>query len=325
MKPLTIQPLCPRHLADAAALAAARYAALRRVVGPLPDCYEDPAELLPRLRDLARRAPGAVAVRGERLVGFLSGYLLEQFRGRPGVFSPEWANAADPAESRTIYAALYAYMCRVWVADGRTAHGVCLFADDAAASEAWHWLGFGLAAADATRTLAPLAAPDPGLYVRRAGPADLAQIIALDQGLIRHLMAAPVCLPLDAHAAHDELVAELADPAYAFWSAWDGDEAVGYMRFGPASLNACAVIVDRGTASITAAYIRPELRGCGVGAALLAAGLAWAQEAGYARCCVDFEPMNTPAARFWLAHFRLVCLSHLRLLDDRVTAKISER
>jgi GNAT superfamily N-acetyltransferase len=94
------------------------------------------------------------------------------------------------------------------------------------------------------------------------------------------------------------------------------------MRFGPASMNACAVIVDQGTTSITAAYTHPALRGRGVGAALLARGLAWARESGYTRCCVDFEPMNTPAARFWLAHFRLICLSHLRLIDARAAPNI---
>ncbi|HMQ32889.1 MAG TPA: GNAT family N-acetyltransferase, partial [Chloroflexaceae bacterium] len=288
----------------------------RRAAPQLPPRYEDPAELLPRLRDLAGRAPGAVALAGGRVAGFLTAYLLDRFRGRPGVFSPEWANAAAEGGSREIYEALYAELCRLWVADGRAAHGVALFADDGAASEAWRWLGFGLAAADGVRDLGPLAAPDPGLAIRRAGPADLAGLAALDAALHRHLMAAPVCLPLEPLRGHDELAAELADPAYAFWSAWDGDEAVGFMKFGPASLNACAVIVDPGTASITGAYTLPALRGRGVGAALLDRGLAWARAAGYTRCSVDFEPMNTPATRFWLAHFRLVCLAHVRLIDQ---------
>lgn len=317
MPALEIVPLGRRHLPAAAALVARRYAALRRTAPQLPPRYEDPAELLPRLRDLARRAPGAAALRGGRLVGFLGGYLLDSFRGRPGAFSPEWANAAEPGESREVYEALYAHMCRLWVAGGRPAHALSLFADDAAAGEGWRWLGFGLAAADAVRDLSPIAAPDPGLAIARAGPADLGQLAALDDALHRHLMAAPVCLPLAEPEGHDELAADLADPAHAFWVARDGDEAVAFLKIGPATLNACAVIVDPGTASITGAYTRPDLRGRGVAAALLARGLAWAAEAGYARCSVDFEPMNTPAARFWLAHFQLVCLSHLRSLDLR--------
>ncbi len=312
MAPVEITPLREAHLPEAAALVARRYVALRRLRPQLPPRYADPAELLPRLRDLLRRAPGAAALRQGRLVGFLSGYLLDHLRGRPGVFSPEWANAADPDASRPIYEALYDTMARQWFADGRTAHGVSLFADDAAASEAWHWLGFGLGAADALRDLSPLNAPELTMPITRAGPADIAQLAALDDGLHRHLMDAPVCLPLAPPGDYAELVADLADPAYAFWVAWDGDEAAAFMKFGPATDTACTIIVDPGTSSITGAFTRPGLRGRGVAAALLERGLSWARESGYQRCSVDFEPMNTPAARFWLAHFELVCLAHLR-------------
>lgn len=314
---LEIQPLHERHLPAAAALVAARYASLRQARPNLPARYEAAEDHLSRLRDLARRAPGAVALRGGQLVGFLGGYLLERFRGRPGVFCPEWAHAAAQGESRAVYEALYATLCRVWVADGRVLHGLSLFVDDVAAAEGLRWLGFGLAAADAVRDLTPLAVPATGLTIARAGPADLAQLAALDGELHRHLQAAPVCLPLDDQVGHDELAAELADPAFAFWVAWDGDEAVGFIKFGPATDSACTVIIDPGTSSITGAFTRPELRGRGVGGALLARGLAWARAAGYVRCSVDFEPMNTPAVRFWLKHFQLVCLSHLRTIHER--------
>ncbi|NTU82747.1 MAG: GNAT family N-acetyltransferase [Chloroflexales bacterium] len=315
MPPLEILPLNGGFLSDAAALVCGRYAALRRATPQLPPRYERPAELLPRLRDMARRAPGAVAMRDGRLVGFLAAYLLDSFRGHPGVFSPEWANGAEPSLSRPVYEALYAHMARQWAAAGYSLHGLSLFTDDMAASEAWRWLGFGLGAADGVRDLRPIGASTLGLAIRRAGPADLDQLDQLDEGLHRHLVAAPVFLPLGQPAGHDELAADLADPAYAFWTAWDGDRAVAFIKFGPASENACAVIHDSGTTSITGAFTRPEARGQGVAAALLDRGLAWAREAGYARCAVDFEPMNTPAARFWTAHFRLVCLSHLRYID----------
>lgn len=317
MARLTIEPLRTDHLPDAAQLVAARYAAMRRAAPALPPRYADPAEWLPRLQRLAGRAPGAAALAGGRLVGFLVAFLLDRFRGRRGVYSPEWANAAAPGLAGEVYPALYAELCAAWLAAGHTAHGVGLFADEAEASEALRWLGFGLAAADAVRYLEPAPPPVslPGLAIRRAGPDDLAQLAELDAALHQHLMDPPVCLPLAPLVGHDDLAAELADPAFAFWSAWAGDEAVAFMKFGPASQNASAVIFDPGTTSITGAFTRPALRGRGVGAALLARGLDWAREAGYTRCSVDFEPMNTPAARFWLDHFRLVCLGHLRLID----------
>lgn len=283
----------------------------------LPSRYEEPAEILPRLRDLARRAPGAVALRDGRLVGFLMAYLLDSFRGHRGVFSPEWAHAEDPAASGQIYEALYASLSQRWVARGYTLHGLSLLAADVSGRERWHWLGFGLAAADAVRDLKPIGAAAAGLTVRRAGPADLPELARLDDGLHRHLVAAPIFLPLGDHAGYDELATELPDPAYAFWTAWDGEQAVAFIKFGPASDNACTIIRDPGTASITGAFTRPDVRGRGVAAALLERGLAWARAEGYTRCAVDFEPMNTPAARFWRTHFQIVCLSQLRYIDVR--------
>lgn len=315
MAPLQIAPLRMAHLHAAAALVRERYLRQRRAVPSLPPCYEDVDELMPRLRDLARRAPGAVALRDGRLVGFLMAYLLDSFRGRRGVFSPEWANATDPSDGGRVAEALYASLAQGWVAAGYTLHGLSLFADDVAGRERWHWLGFGLAAADAVRDLRPLDAPASGLTLRRARRADLPELAGLDEGLHQHLVSAPIFLPLGAPPGHAELATELSDPAYAFWTAWDGDRAVAFIKFGPASDNACAIIRDPGTASITGAFTLPEARGRGVAAALLDRGLAWARERGYTRCAVDFEPMNPPAVSFWTAHFQLVCLSQLRSID----------
>ena len=315
MRSLTIQPLTEAHLPAAADLVCTRYTALRRAVPPLPAYSAEPRTLLPRLHDMAQRATGAVALHNGRLVGFLMAYHLERLRGRRGVFSPEWANGVDPAVAASVYAALYAHMAHQWVTAGYDLHGLSLFANDAAANEAWHWLGFGLAVADGVRDLTPLVTPPSPLTIRRATLADLSQLVELDVALHHHLVAAPIFLPLGPSGDHTALADELADPSYAFWTAWAGDEAVAFMKFGPASINTCAVVYDPGTTSITGAFTKVAWRGQGVAVTLLARGLAWADAAGYTRCAVDFEPMNTPAARFWQAHFQLVCLSQLRWID----------
>ncbi|MEI8165369.1 MAG: hypothetical protein WCG26_03285, partial [Chloroflexales bacterium] len=132
-----ILPLSEQHLPAAAALVCAHYAALRRAIPQLPPRYEEPAALLPRLRDMARRAPGAVAIHHGRLVGFLVAYLLDNFRGHRGVFSPEWANGIDPSAGGSIYERLYAHMAHQWAESSYTLHGLSLFANAAAACETW--------------------------------------------------------------------------------------------------------------------------------------------------------------------------------------------
>jgi GNAT superfamily N-acetyltransferase len=316
---LRIVALEARHLEDAADLVGARYRVLQAQVPALPDRYADRQAFLPLLRDLAGRSPGVAALQRGRLVGFLLGAKVADLWGRRAAFSPEWANASAPAPGRRVYEELYAALAPRWTANGCFVHAVGLFADDGPARDAWHWLGFGLAAVDAVRALSPVVGPAPAdLAIRRAGPADLERAVALSDALRRHLAAAPTFLARVERrdrAAHERW---LADRANALWLADAGDEAVAGLEIGPASDNACTIIRDAGTASITGAFTRADARGRGVATALLERALAWAREHGYARCAVDFEPMNVLAARFWLRHFRPVCYSVARHVDERV-------
>lgn len=323
---LEIVPLQEKHLEDAAALACARQRALRELVSPiLPTRYEDVGVILPMLRDIAGQSPGVAAIRGGRLAGFLVGWMLPQFRGKRAVFSPEWANGADLEDSRRIYEKMYACLSARWVADGCLVHLVGMLAHDRDGVECWHWLGFGLCAADAVRDLSPAHGPisGAGVSVRRAWPidADIEQAVVLGEALQRHLVAAPTFLH-DERESRDGWEEWLKDPVNALWLAYDADcgsEAVAFLRMGPANPDACTIIRDEGTASIVGAFTREGVRGRGIATVLLNQSLAWARAEGYERCAVDFEPMNVLAARFWTRHFRPVCYSLIRHVDERVT------
>jgi GNAT superfamily N-acetyltransferase len=176
-----------------------------------------------------------------------------------------------------------------------------------------------LTAVDAIRDLGPLAGSAAGNFtIRRALPEDVDHAVALDDALRRHLAASPTFLARVEPRGLDDQQRWLADPANALWLAEVGDGVVAGLKIGPASEDACTVIRDAGTASITGAFTREGTRGHGVATALLGHALAWAREGGYARCAVDFEPMNVLATRFWLRHFRPVCYALARQVDERV-------
>lgn len=312
-----IVPLQADHLPDAAALACWRYAALREAVPIVPPRYKDPQTLLPMLRDLSAGAPGVAAVHKGQLVGFLTGCLLPAFRGRQAAYSPEWASGAQEANPRCIYEAMYTVLATRWVAQGYRTHLVGMMAHERQLLEAWNWLGFGMLAADGIRDLSPLPRTEVAVEVRRAGPQDAAVCEMLEAALRRHLSSSPTYLPTEEDGA--SCTTWLADPDHALWLAYQGSKAVAYLRIEQANEDACTLIQDPGTASITGAYTVPRARGLGVGAALLDRALLWAREQGYARCAVDFEPMNVLARRFWLQHFQPVCYTLLRQIDDRVT------
>ena len=313
-----IVSLKDRHLKDAAALVNARYAALRADVPSLPSRYEDSGAILPYLRDLAEKVPGVAAICGSKLTGFLLGFVIPSFRGKRSIFSPEWANGADLADSRRIYQEMYARLSSRWVDDGCFVHLISALANDRAGIDGWQWLGFGLIAADAVRDLEPAPDTSADVDVRRGRLEDIEQAMALDDALQRHMAAAPTFLPyVDMHGReyHQEW---LEDPANALWLARRGAEAVAYMRLGPASTDACTIIHAETTTSIVGAFTQEHARGRGIATALLNRSLEWARSEGYERCAVDFEPMNVLAARFWLRYFAPVCYSLVRHVDERI-------
>lgn len=95
------------------------------------------------------------------------------------------------------------------------------------------------------------------------------------------------------------------------------DRAVGMQHFA-------ATPVGRPTTpdqciAIEHVFTDAEARGSGVGTALLRHGIAWAREAGYDRCSVDWEPSNLLGSRFWNGNgFRPISYWLTRRLDERI-------
>jgi GNAT superfamily N-acetyltransferase len=316
--PLEIVPLRSDHLEDAADLVAARYRVLREQVLSLPARYEEASFMLPLLRNLAGQAPGVVAMREGRLAGFLLGKVIPEFRGKRGAYSPEWANAAQAEDGREIYREMYAHLSARWIADGCFTHLATLLAHDREAIDAWHWMGFGLISVDAIRDLTPAQGASADVEIRRAGLEDIEQAMALNHALWQHLVSAPIFLcsvGKEGRAFHEQW---LANSDNALWLACRGGEVVACMGFEPASPDACCIIRDEETVSITSAFTAESERGNGIATTLLNHALDWARSVGYQRCAVDFEPQNIPAARFWLRRFQPVCYSQIRHVDDRV-------
>jgi GNAT superfamily N-acetyltransferase len=313
---LEIVPLEEKHLQDAAALAGSRYKELREQVPFLPPRYAEVSTLLPLLRDIVEEGPGVASIRGGRLVGFLSGWLLLSFRGKRAAFSPEWANGADLEDSRRIYEEMYTHLAAPWVADGYATHLISMLVNDRDGIDGWHWLGFGMIAGDAVRDLQSVPSRGTSVDIRRARLQDLAQVTLLNEALCRYLAASPTFLGDAEERARGDYEA-WQDPDKAIWLAYHDTEAVAYLELGSANEDASTIIYDEKTTNITGAFTREEVRGRGIATALLNRSLEWARTQGYERCAVDFEPMNPLAARFWLRYFQPVCYTLVRHVDKR--------
>jgi GNAT superfamily N-acetyltransferase len=321
---LKIVPFEERHLPEAAALVARRYRALRSQVPYMPSWYEHGGSIEPLLAWITANFEGVVALHRGQVAGLLVGMVLDEFRGQRAVFSPEWANGAvagpgaDGLSSGPVYRAMYAELSEQWLAQGCGRHLVSVMAHDQEGIDAWHWSGFGKVAADAVRRLEPLGRKSRSLArIRRAVAADAEAVARLQRELKETLAGAPTFLYYDPAGEDEDFGPWLQGETHALWLVEVQGDPVAYMRAGPANEDACTIIRDHGTCSITGALTQAQVRGTGLGAVLLEQVLAWARAMGYERCAVDFEPENVEGARFWMNYFEPVCFALSRQIDLR--------
>jgi GNAT superfamily N-acetyltransferase len=313
---MTLQIIQQRkeHLEDCANLVSGRFKALREQIPILPPCYEGKRTILDLLSGLSGEPNGVIAIDGSEVVGFLTGFTLPEFLGKRTFYSPEWANGALIGGSRRIYDEMYARISARWVEEGCYNHAITLMANDPKGIEGWHWLGFGLVAVDGVRPLQPMEDEAPDFELRRASMEDAPAVKAFAHALEQHLLASPVFWMHQ----YKDIGSWLKETKNAVWLAYEGKKAVGCMTFVTGYQEGCRILQDDGTISIISAYTDKQARSRGIASALLNRGLAWAQDEGYTRCGVDFEPMNVPATRFWSKRFEPVCYSVMRTIDDRI-------
>ncbi|HET9521631.1 MAG TPA: GNAT family N-acetyltransferase [Candidatus Limnocylindrales bacterium] len=307
------------HVRAAAALVAARVRRERDANPILPPARADAATHVAILDNLADSGSGVAALRAGILIGFQAALLWGEGNERRA-WVPDVAHAAADGDTR-LGEALYARLAADWVSGGRFEHAVTVLAHETGLAAAYVRLEFGMRVVDLVRDLAPAVVKfDPSVAIRRADTRDAGTILALEDGLRRHLAAAPTFHPWPARPL-DEQERRLADVATATFLAEDAaGTPVAYLRIGPSSTDVAMVVRDPGTASITGAFTVPERRGEDVATGLLDRALAWARENGYVRCAVDHESANLQATRFWSRHFAPAAFTYVRRVSPAAVA-----
>ncbi len=302
MARLEIRPFSDEFVPAAAELLAARHRSQRAAEPLLSARYEEPAAAADLVSELAAAdgASGAVALRGERVVGYLVGAPRSEELWGANVWVDHAGHAVEePEDLRDLYAAA----AHVWVDEhGRPRHYPRVPATDAALLDAWYRLGFGQQHAYGIR-----AVPDtewPG-DVRLGTPDDVEAILDLDPLLTDHQQGSPVFLRGGERQSRAELRAEvledLANEGVADLVVERDGRIVGLFHVVPVELSSAHAGVARpdGAALLSWAATDPAVRGSGAGLALTQAAFAWARERGHETMVVDWRVTNLLASRFW--------------------------
>jgi GNAT superfamily N-acetyltransferase len=296
-----VRALRAEDLPACAGLLAERHRRHRAARPLLSDRYaQEPAALAELENAFAQpEASGAIALRGNEMVGYLLGTPKPDAAWGPNIWVEGAGHAAVEAET---IRDLYAFAAAAWRERERTAHYALVPAYDAEAVRAWFRLGFGLQHVHGIRESARLRTTDA--VVRPATRADIEHLAALDLELPRHQQLAPT-FSAGAIGSLEESLADWAEDIdsdeYATFVAERDGEVVG-------SAVGCAVEKSRahiglarpdGAAHLGFVAVFPSARGAGAGRALGEAVVSWAADAGYVSIVTDWRATNLLSSRTW--------------------------
>ncbi|MDX6507657.1 MAG: hypothetical protein QOG06_2301 [Gaiellaceae bacterium] len=295
MARLEVVPFSDEHLDAAAGLLSARHARHRAAEPLLPRQRDFAAELEREWR--AEGASGAFASRGGKAVA----YLIAAPRPIPGGLSWTRAGVAglaidgDPEPMRDVYAAA----AQRWVDEGQLRHAVFVPASDPELVDAWFRLSFGASAVLAARETAGEESFAGDVEIRRGSPDDYEEAARLELAMSAAMQPGPSFsgIPLQ---TQEEVVAEWRDDPnidqYELFVAERDGRVVGHFLLyrRPPDLR-----VPDGSIDLAQASTEAEARGTGVGRALTAHVLQWANENSYPVMTTDWRMTNLWASRFW--------------------------
>lgn len=327
---MVTERFCKAHIAAAQQLALQEYRQARRhfiALPALPDAAQPPAAALPDLVPFAENGLGVAALQNGQLVGFLC--VVSPFAhcfgstDAVGVFSPLGANAAQPQDRATIYAAMLEKAAGAWAAAGASNHALCLYASDVPAQTQCFFYGYGLRCMDGVRLLAPSpnaedtfrSSTGEQYTLRRLDTAEFDRVFPLEEQLARHMAQSPTFIRRQTVSRAAFWQAAQAQHAQYYAALAEDGAAVAYLRASPLDGETFLRSLP-GYIHLDGAFCQPAWRGSGLAAALLHYTAADLAAQGYAWLGVDFESINPVAHHFWRKHFQLYTHGLARRIDE---------
>ena len=289
------------------------------------------AELLAPLASTAHTS-GVVALRDGRVAAFLFGEkmtfapyeFLSMFIPPHSISIPVQGHAAEPGEELfALYRAMYGELAGQWVRQGFFVHQTHISASDAELQEAWVALGFGRTMTAAIRGTEPVAAGAlrAGVEIHRASEEDLDVVMALGDTLFKFHSQSPMFRPFLTEpqaAAREFHRTMLSNPANGYFVAYERDRPVAMQTYAVPGFTPPIAPHER-TVYLFEGVAEPDMRGGGLGRALLDRGMAWAREQGHEHCTLHFASGNPSGGPFWLGQgFQPFEYTMARHVDERV-------
>lgn len=300
---------------EAAELFASGYREEREGVEWLPKKYEDPDNIKTIISNIIEDSPGIAVFENGSMKGYKQGVSLSTSREKRSMYIPEWGHTAVNKDQLSIYQIMYENAASRWVKNGYFKHLISFFSNDKEIKDTFSWFGFGMTTVDPVRGVDGIEANDIDCQIREVEKEDAEKIHEFRIDMDRYTASSPIFLPYEKKPDLDYYENYLQDDSTKGWFALDDGEPVSYILLGKPS-DCAYVIHDENSININGAYTKKGFRRKGIGTKLLSKAVQWAEEKGYRRVTVDFEPENILGRNFWLKYFKPVCYSMVRNVDE---------
>jgi len=314
-----IVPFTANHLTSAAGLFFGDYRHEQEESPLLPSLTIHNTEwICDSIRPLLKNPGVAVLQDGDVIAFMLSGYRFP-FKGQEAMLVPEYCHASILPDKDELNQIMYMRLADEWVRKHMHLHIIGHFAHDTVLRESLYQLGFGPVIAEALRDLSEI----PG--VRTTGiveERDIERILDINVEDDRYYRDSPIFLVKEVSTDKSRAALESSmRRGDAYFVLYENDEAQGYLAVGESASGAREEgFLLRGTCTseVKRAFVRPHLRGTGIGKALLQRAVDWSAAHGYERLFVEYETANYFGGNFWRRHFAPYLYYSMRYVDNTI-------
>ncbi len=313
--PYTLVPLTQEYLKPAVELLIENYKYEQAHSPLLPSRVIDEPSWIHGVLQAKLANRGVAIVEQNRLLAYMVTGDQFLWKGQQAVLVPEYCHSAIVPNKAELYQRMYMYLAQEWVNHHFHLHLIRHFAHDTILQATLYQVGFGAILAERLRDCS---AVDERHDVAIRVEQDVSKLIDIQTEHNRYYPKAPIFIlkPTEKQEVLAELEAQ-AQQGDLFFAYYEQHEPCAYMIVGKSTMEGEGFLLQQtNTAQIKSAYVRPALRGKGIGTALLQRAIQWSQHQGYERVLVEHETANFYGGNFWCKYFTPYVYASMRYIDN---------
>lgn len=313
----TLVPFTQQFLQPAIELFIQGYRQERLQCSCLPSrAMDDPAWIRSALQSKLGN-PGVAIVDGDCLLAYMVTGRFFSWKGQQAAIVPEYCHGALSANKIRLYQTMYQSLAQEWVNRHTHLHLIGHFAHDTLLLETLYQLGFGALLAERLRDNALIMTRQTHLIKEEQ---DIYKLIDLHIEHVHFYPQSPIFLSrtIDRPTAIADLYSHVQNgDVFFFFNEQNKPNA--YLIAGRSTIDGEGYLLqETNTAQIKSIYVRPEMRGKGIGEALIQRAIYWSQEQGYERVFVEHETANLFGGNFWSKFFTPYLYFSMRYIDTEL-------